>query len=35
MAAAWLRRDNRGVLVYEPTTAAAEADHDDSEGAQR
>ncbi|MCK1813646.1 insulinase family protein [Streptomyces carpaticus] len=35
VAAAWLRRDNRGVLVYEPTTAAAEADHDDSEGAQR
>ncbi|MFB4193420.1 M16 family metallopeptidase [Streptomyces carpaticus] len=35
VAAAWLRRDNRGVLVYEPTTAAAEADHDDSEGAHR
>ncbi|MFD7510578.1 M16 family metallopeptidase [Streptomyces sp. NPDC059853] len=35
VAATWLRRDNRGVLVYEPTTAATEADHDDSEGAHR
>ncbi|MFE0691333.1 insulinase family protein [Streptomyces sp. JH002] len=33
-AAAWLRRDNRGVLVYEPTTDRADSD-DDSEGADR
>ncbi|MFB7760581.1 M16 family metallopeptidase [Streptomyces xiamenensis] len=34
VAAAWLRRDNRGVLVYEPTTDRADSD-DDSEGADR